>query len=370
MPTVRLDDQADPYADYARWYDDARLPRCDFLGGAWLVHRFADVRRVLASPNDFSSVDRTVPGVASTMVAADPPEHGRLRGAVAPAFGARAVAALEPVVGERASGLIEPLRDGAEIEFVADVAAPMAADVVAELLGVRPEDRPSFADAANALIGRADGIAERLLRIRALHECLAELVAVGSGPTADAVRTGALTVAEAVDTSMVLVVAGVETSARLLANLVLTLANHPEERSSLIAEPARRSAAIEEVLRYEPPIHAVPRLAARDVAIGGTEIAAGERVLVVLAAANRDPSAFTSPNQFRVGRSGPVHLGFGAGPHRCLGAALARMTGWIVVDELLRAVPSLELTTAESELAWAPGFPLLRSPEALWVVAR
>jgi cytochrome P450 len=370
--TLSLGDPAvrrDPYAHYARWRDGARVQRCDFRGGSWLVHRFADVRHVLASPAEFSSAATTAPGVARTMAIADPPEHGRLRGAVAPAFGARAVSAIEPLLRSHARTLLEPLRYRAELEVVGGVAEPLAVHAVAELLGVAAADRGGFRDGAYALIGRAGGIDERLARVGALRACLVEMVARRCGPTAGGVAAGALSADEAVETLILLVVAGVETSARLIANVWLTLARHPDERRRLLADAAPRAAAIDEVLRYEPPLHIVPRVARRDVEIGGTEMLAGDGVLVVLAAASRDPAAFSDPDLFRIDRPERSHLGFGAGVHRCPGALLARAVAQIALDELMRAAPAFELATTDRELAWAPGFPLLRSPKALHIAA-
>jgi cytochrome P450 len=155
-----------------------------------------------------------------------------------------------------------------------------------------------------------------------------------------------LTHAELLSTATLLFVAGFETTMNLVGNGTLALLRHPDELARLRADPSLIRSGVEELLRYDGPVHVTARIATSDVEIGGETIRAGEQAVAILGAANRDPEQFPDPDRLDVARTPNRHLAFGGGPHFCLGAALARMEGQIAFETLLRRLPDLELATA------------------------
>jgi cytochrome P450 len=153
-----------------------------------------------------------------------------------------------------------------------------------------------------------------------------------------------------------LLVAGHETTVNLIGNGMLALLQHPDQLEKLRDDPSLIKSAIEELLRYDGPVEISPvRFAREDVTIGGTAIPRGEMVLVVIAAADRDPERFSDPDALDITRTDNRHLAFGKGIHHCLGAPLARMEGQIAIDTLLRRMPMLRLQEPPEMLSWRPG---------------
>jgi cytochrome P450 len=176
---------------------------------------------------------------------------------------------------------------------------------------------------------------------------------------------------EIVASCILLLFAGHETTTNLIGNGMLALLRHPEERAALAARPGLMADAVEEMLRYDGPTQAMTRIALEDVALAGADgeprlVRRGERLFVLLNAANRDPEIFAEPERFRVGRTDNRHLSFGYGPHFCLGAPLARLEAEIGVAALLRRRPALAL--ADDRPEWSDSF-VLRGVKALPVQA-
>jgi hypothetical protein len=403
--TVELDFESeefrsDPYPVYARLRREAPVARGD-RRGFWLLTRHADVISVLRDPR--SSVDRpfqpkppsdpdvdpttlhplarALRALSRVMLFRDPPDHTRLRGLVSRAFTPRTVLRLRPRIQGIADELLaEPLARGS-LEAIGELAAPLPLLVIAELLGLPREMRADLkrwsddlaimldGSVAPKYIGRAVSSAVQFVdylrgvvaeRRRAPQEDLiSDMLAARD---AEAGGSGALDEDEVLGTSLLVLAAGHETTTHLIGNGLLALLRHPEEQARLRADPKLLPVAVEEMLRFEPPVQATSRVVLEDVEIGGVRIPAGDELGLILAAANRDPEIFAEPDRFDVARADNPHLSFGFGIHFCLGAALARLECEIAIATLLARTRSLAL--AADRLERRPGF-LFRGVEAL-----
>ena len=386
---LRRDDPVHRNARWGGWvltrYDDVALALtdCRFSAGrveGWLGRGLdADERAALAPTGDL---------LARWMVFTDPPVHTRLRRLLAGVFTPRTVEALRPDVVRLVDELVGAFaRDGGG-DLLAHVARPLPGAVIARLLGVPLSDVPlltAWSDDVLAVVFGALGEPGR--HVRAAHgmgELAAYLGALlerraPGGPDADrgdllarlaraAAEDGdALTAEEAVATAVLLLFAGHETTTNLLANGVVALLRHPGTWAAMAtAPPTGVAAAVEELLRYDGPSKAQVRVVAQDVDLGGRRLAAGDRVLAALAAANRDPARFRDPDRLDVTRAAGPGLAFGHGLHYCLGAPLARLEAQVALPALARALPSLAL--ADEPLRWQPVL-LSRALEALPVAA-
>jgi len=169
-----------------------------------------------------------------------------------------------------------------------------------------------------------------------------------SGPSSGEQGDGErLTHAELLSTATLLFIAGFETTMNLVGNGLLALLRNPDQLARMRNDPSLVRTGVEELLRYDGPVHVTARIAKEDVEIGGEIVRKGQQAVAILGAANRDPDQFPDPDRLDVGRTPNRHLGFGGGPHFCLGAALARMEGQIAFDTMLRRLPDMELTTTE-----------------------
>ncbi|CCH32773.1 cytochrome P450 [Actinosynnema sp. NPDC047251] len=287
----------------------------------------------------------------------NPPEHTRLRRVVSRAFNGRRVAALRPAVERLVAEALDRLSGGCC--FVDEFAYPVPVTVIGELLGIPGPDRPMFqtlvrdwTGVVNALdpatVRRADAAAvvirdylDDLAAQRRAHprdDLLSALVApAGDEP--------GLSGEEVTTMAALLWAAGFETTTGLLSNGLVALLDHPDQADRLRAEDGLAGPAVEELLRFDPPLQFLfARTAAEDVVLDGQPIEAGRRTVLVLGAANRDPEVFDEPDRLRLDRSGQPPLSFGGGIHYCLGAALARLEAQVAFPALLRAFPRLEVT--------------------------
>ncbi|MFJ4923002.1 cytochrome P450 [Streptomyces sp. NPDC088725] len=333
----------------------------------YFLTRFADCQAVLVDPDflvpDLDWCAREVPAwrehpaaglFYSSMLRRNGSEHERLRRLVGRGFSARRAAALrtsvEGVTDTLLDRFADATADGGAADFQELVGYPLPVAVMGELIGVSPEDHERFhglgRDASRLLEpvrtpedwGRADEA------VAALREYFTALVDRRRSRPADdltstllAVRDagdGRLTERELVDTLVLVLVAGFETTASLLGLAVFALLSHPGQLALVQERPELVPAAVEEVLRWDTPVQMTERIAARDVKVGGVTIPEGGNVTTVLAAANRDPDQHTDPDTFSVLRRDSKVLSFSAGPHYCLGAALARMEGAVLVGRI------------------------------------
>lgn len=365
---------ADPYPVF-RSLREADPVHWDPEQGFWTLTRYADVLTALREVATFSSAihgERTSKdGLTSAgwFVFQDPPNHTRLRGHVNAAFTPQMVQALRPRVQAIVDELLDRAADARRLDVVADFGFPLPATVIAELLGVPSADRERFrswsADLA-AVGGLVRMAADRADRVRRARESGEELNAYfrdivrerRRSPRDDLVSrlttvdTGerVLDETEIVDTCVLLLFAGHETTTNLVGNGVLALLRHPDELGRLRADPNLIGAAVEELLRYDSPVQARVRVARHDVELGGRRIAAGDRVMALLGAANRDPDRFLDPDRLDLSRPDNRHLSFGYGIHFCTGAALARLEGAVAIGSLVRRFLRLELE--QTALGW------------------
>ncbi|MBA8827828.1 hypothetical protein FHX42_005235 [Saccharopolyspora lacisalsi] len=381
---------AAPYATYARLRAQAPVHRAHTPDGSpiWLVTRYNDVQAALADPN--LSVDKQhsttgyagfslPPALDANLLNRDAGEHARLRGLVNQAFTPRRVQQLRPRIQHLADELTATLPDG-QVEMMQAWAGPLPITVICELLGIPPDQRPNFQAWTDRMLApqTSDDVRGG---VAALHEYLLELIsskrrAPGSDVLSDLIAArdagDHLDENELVSAAFVILFAGYENTVNLLGNGLAALLTHPEQLAALRARPERIPAAVEELLRFDPPPQlAIRRFALTDLELGGMTIPAGDTVMVSLASAHRDPRAYSDPDTLDIDRgcpAAPTHLGLGYGRHFCLGAALARTEAEIALTTLLRDCEDLRLAVDPAELAWRPSFRnrgLIRLPVAL-----
>jgi pimeloyl-[acyl-carrier protein] synthase len=343
--------------------------------GFWVLTRHADVLAVLRDPRMSrdprrsermemlrvsAEVDELLSSeeAAPSMLFVDPPDHTRLRALVTKAFTPGAVERLRPRVEAIVAELLDRVLGAGAMDVVEDLAYPLPVTVICELFGVPESDRERFRAWSRELVRLLDPLVaadslERALQARlALRGYLRELIAERRAqPTGDLLTAlieaedqgHKLSEQELVSMCLLLLVAGHETAVNLIANGTLALLLHPEAPASLQADAALRANAVEELLRYDSPVQFTSRHALADLEIGGRSVRAGETVIAVLGAANRDPAQFRDPDRLDLTRAPNRHVAFGGGIHFCLGAPLARMEGRIAIGALFTRLPGLEL---------------------------
>jgi cytochrome P450 len=364
--------RANPYPFYAEMRKTQPVVQVE-PGGMWAVSRCEDVERILKTPEVFAQGFRAAwqpdwlgcdNPLTSSVVALDGAAHARLRALVTRSFGVRAVARLEPSIRARAAELAGELASSGEADFIAAFALPLPAFAIAELLGLQGAHQHAvkrWADDLASISPVPEG-PEQAARVRGtiaeLTGYFSEIIAARRRAPADdmvsdlvgADASGqSLTDAEIISFMTVLLLGGFDTTTYLLANALLFLADRPEEAARLRAEPALVPAFVEEMLRYDPPVHGVPRVALTDVALSGVTIPGGSLVLALLGSANRDPHRFDDPDRFQLERGRPG-LSFGHGIHFCLGATLVRLEAQRALELLLSRFRAFE--RGQGELDW------------------
>ncbi|MFI0739831.1 cytochrome P450 [Streptomyces sp. NPDC021100] len=380
---------SDPYPAYAWLREHAPVHRTALPSGveAWLVTRYADARQALAdqrlSKNPVHHSEAAhgkgkvgIPGERSAnlmthLLNIDPPDHTRLRRLVSKAFTPRRVAEFAPRVQELTDRLIDGFAERGEADLIHEFAFPLPIYAICDMLGVPPEDQDDFRDWAGMMIrhggGPRGGVARSVKRMRTY---LAELIHRKREDLGDDLISGLirasdhgehLTENEAAAMAFILLFAGFETTVNLIGNGTYALLRNPGERERLqralaAGDESLLETGVEELLRYDGPVElATWRFATRDLTIGGQRIAEGDPVLVVLAAADRDPERFAEPDTLDLARSDNQHLGYGHGIHYCLGAPLARLEGRTALATLLRRLPDLRLSADPADLRWRGG---------------
>ena len=367
-----------PYPTLRQLREDQPVRRLDMPDGArvWLVSRYEDARQALGDPRLSKKMQRgSLPGSSGSpighhMLNADPPDHTRLRRLVSAGFTARRVDRLEPRIATITDELLDDMAGRTEVDLVDAFAFPLPIQVICELLGIPVADRDSFRSWSNTLV--SGGLIADPARVEQVRAAVGQLVAYivelladkRSRPGDDLLSalldgredTDRLTEEELVSMVFLMLVAGHETTVNLIANGVYLLLTHPDQREQVQADPTLLAGAVEEFLRYESPVQTSTfRVTTEPVSYGGTEIPAGEPVLISLLSANRDEKVFTDADRLDVARREAGHIAFGHGVHFCLGAALARLEGRIAIGALLRRYPTLRLAVPVEELQWRPG---------------
>ncbi len=346
--------QLDPYPHYAKMRR-AQPVAYDEQQHSWHVYRYDDVRRVLADSTTFSSAPpgpvrrRYAAGLGATLVGTDPPRHRRLRDLVSRAFTQDAVAALEPRIRQLTHHLLDAVIETGQMDLVEHLAYPLPVIVIAELLGVPPDDRARFKRWSDAAIRGAGAAASQRAQREVAAYVRQQLMRRWEKPRDDLMSAllaaeideQRLSEGEMLSFCLLLLVAGNETTTNLLGNAVLTFLEHPDDLGRLRAEPALLPGAIEEVLRYRSPVQALARTATADVKLGGQQIRTGQRVRAWLGSANRDEAQFPAPDCFDLTRHPTTHLAFGYGIHDCLGAPLARLEARVALSIVLERLQDL-----------------------------
>lgn len=330
--------------------------------GTYVLSRFDDVWMAVHDWATFSSDHVAESQVAAPMmIYMDPPRHSALRAIVSQAFTPRRVADLEPSVRRIVRETLATLPH--RFDLASDVAAPIPSRMIAELIGVPEELRETFRTWTEAFIdlpSPRDGM-DRFVRIYQLFATLlderrrAPTDDLMSALLAAEVDGEHLTDDELLGFCFLLLIAGNDTTTSLIGSGVHLLATHPDQRAELVADPTLIPAAIEEMARLESPAQALPRTAMRDVTLHGVTIPVGSRVLLCWGAANLDEREFPDAERFDITRRAKRHLGFGHGPHYCLGASLARLEARVAFEELLVAMPEYRLAGGEERYTstWA-----------------
>jgi cytochrome P450 len=367
--------RANPYPHYRPLL--AGPPRVIDMGFKFvLAARYADVRAILTDHATFSSVQpkgmgfdeqTKIFGDAPTMLGSDPPTQTRLRRLVSRDFTPRRIRDLEPRIREIANNLLDAAARKGEFDVMADLANPLPVMVISDLLGVPPGEYLQFKnwsdkiiEADNTLPGMPmpDEIKTAFGDLRAYF--IAEIARRRKNPGPDLVsalvaahdESEALNADELLQFLVLLLLAGNETTTNLIGNGMLALGRNPAAMAALRAKPDLMRSAIEEMLRYDGPVQSTFRTATKDTTVGGTPIAAGMGVFVIIAAANRDPAQFKDPEKFDITRDSKDNVAFGEGIHFCIGAPLARMEGALAIGAALERFPHLRLKNADAPVTY------------------
>ena len=361
----------DPYPVYAALRARG-APHRSRLMNAWLIARHTDADAILRDHRSFANDPRVgtltrrqqamLPSPDEfTLALLDPPDHTRLRALVNKAFTSRAVDALEARIRAVASELLDAVDDPGGFDLMAALARPLPIIAIAEMLGVPTEDRDRFKlwSAQRArLVEPTIRRRERAVAQDAQHEFDAYFRALvakrRSEPRDDIISALAhaedggerLSEREMLNLLRLLLIAGNETATNLIGNGMLALLDNPKQLQRLRDDPDLMPAAVDELLRFDPPIQMTFRRVRADGTAGGIEVRAGDNIAVLIGAANRDPDAFEEPDRLDVGRARCPHLSLGRGIHHCLGAPLARIEGRIAFQMLLERFARIDLIGA------------------------
>jgi cytochrome P450 len=372
--------QEDPYPAYARLRDEAPLYRNDGLD-FWALSRHADVAAAFRDSERFSnangvSLDPSAwgPRAARTMsfLAMDPPRHDRMRALVSRGFTPRRAHDLEERIRGLARKHLEACLSHDAFDFVAEFAGKLPMDVVSELLGVPEQDRKQLRLHADTLLHREDGV---MAVPRAASEAAFSLIVYfiemvedrrarpGSQPgppdltsalLAAEVDGDRLTDEEIVGFLFLMIVAGNETTTKLLASALYWAWRNPEQLARPMADPAFIGRWVEETIRYDSPSQMLARTVTRDFTSYGQTVRAGDRLVLVVGAANRDPEVFPDPDRYDLERDTSALISFGSGRHYCLGANLARLEANVALSEFTRRVARFDIDEAQAERVHSP----------------
>lgn len=346
-------------------------------GGAWVLTGYAEVLACLRDQR-FSAArmsidtswipeelkERLEPPISALtrqMLFLDPPDHTRLRGLVSRAFTPRMVEKLRPRIQQIVDELLAPAREKGQMEVISEFAYPLPAIVIAEMLGVPPEDRERFTqwtrDFGSLLDGGGTGmtfeeVVQSLLGVNEFMEYFRAIIQQQRETPRDNLlqamqeaeeQGDMLSENELLGNCVLLLAAGHGTTNHLISNGLLALLRHPEQMQALQADPSLLPLAVMELLRYDGPVQLTSRLLKEDVQIRDKKIAAGQEVLLCLGASNHDPAQFAQPDTLDLRRTENRHLAFGQGIHFCLGAPLARVEAEIAFGTFLKTFPRAHL---------------------------
>ena len=389
---MRRELRSDPHPFYRALREKDPFHR-SYAADGWVLTRYADVEAVLGD-RSFSSDERNLrrwPRLSArhrraglpdpyesgraSMLRSDPPDHTRLRTLVSKAFTPRAIERVRPTVEKYVEETLGRVQTRRTLELVGDFAAPLPVSVIAEMLGVPVADRDRFrhwSDEAVRTLGD-NTLEDRRRALAAMNELEAYIGAIAEErrrePREDLISAlvraeeggDRLSRTELVMTCVLLLVAGNETTTKLIGNAVLALLANPDQLELLRREPERIPAAVEELLRYDGPVQLTSRMVLEDREFRGHRLRRGQQLIVVLAAANRDPERFQEPDRLDVTRPDVRHLAFSHGLHFCLGAQLARLEASLALEALVTRFPGLR---RDGPVVWSDNT-ILRGPRVL-----
>jgi len=359
----------DPYPFYRRLRDEAPAYWNERLG-FWALSRHADVLAAFKEPLRFSSAggvslersSQVDPSTVAFFIAMDPPRHDKFRNLVSKAFTPRRIAELEQKIRGITAHYVDRFVEARRCDFIRDFAAKLPMDVVSEMLGVPPDDRDTLREWADLVLHREEGVTEvppaGIAASGNLLQYFATLVAARRAQPADDL-TSALIAAELdgerlVDRDVMaflflMVIAGNETTTKLLGNAVYWLWRNPEQRALVRRDFELVPRWAEETLRYDPSSQALARTLTEDVTFHGRTMRSGQKVLLLIGAANRDERVFPDPDRYDVMRDHTESLSFGKGTHFCLGASLARLEARVGLEAVLRRFPDFDIAAGNLE---------------------
>jgi len=365
--------------------------------GMWLVSRYADVVALLRDPETFSDkqgyeaqyasgyfeefrqiLEREGGGYFPDVIKSDPPEHTRIRKLMDGAFSAHRVKTLEPAITRVIVDLVEKVADRADrgevIDGVNEFAVPLTIAVICEQLGISQYNADKiqrWSGAVTAQIGRMQSreqMVENARQICELQNFIIEQIREReAAPREDMISDlvharlpdgGKLGFAEVVSLVRALVIAGNDTTATAIGNLLYVLATRPELERQLhenVDDDRYVTRFVEELLRLEPPVRGLAKMATRDTELGGQKLPKGAHMLVLYASGNDDEAQFACPRDFDHNRGNlGLHVAFGVGIHRCIGASLARMEIKVAARELSRRTENIALAIPVEEIDYLP----------------
>jgi cholest-4-en-3-one 26-monooxygenase len=353
----------DPYPTYA-WLRENAPAYFDPRTGLWAVTRHADIVAIEKQPEVFSNAakgSRPNSIKNASMIDQDDPRHRIQRRFVYKGFTPKAVVAQEAHVRSVTRSLVDAVAARGECDLVQELAAPLPMILIAEMLGVEPDDRDTLQYWSDTLIGGADGPENVTEEVALAHLAFIEytmrvMEARRAEPHDDLVS---ILVHEEIDGEqlddesllsefLLLLIGGNETTRNVISGGMEMLIRHPDQRQVLVDDRGRIPAAVEECLRWVTPVINMNRTATRDVELHGETIHEGDQVLLMFASANRDERVFAQPETFDVERDPNPHLAFGFGSHFCLGAQLARLEIRVMLEEALPRLRDLRLTPGET----------------------
>lgn len=371
--------QANPYPLYHQLRSVEPIHQS--FKGMWVVTRYADAKAVLRDPRfcvdkmpnsvkhksnylEQRNFDRLAQAIDKWLIFLDPPEHTRLRGLVSKAFSSASLQRLRPQIQQITNELISKVRTQGFMDIISDFACPLPCNVIAAILGIPVEDWFKLYHWSDELSNILDPLRsledyEQMNKVALeftdyfknliaqrqqspQQDLLSALIAVKE-------QDNKLSEEEIISVCMLLFFTGEETTVNLIGNGMLALLRHPEQMQQIKIQPTLIQNAVEEILRYDSPIQITTRVATENIDIDNVTIRSGEKVLVILGAANRDPAQFPDPDRFDITRANNSHLAFADGIHYCLGAALTRIESEIAINTLVQQLPDLRLSPDKLE---------------------
>lgn len=352
--------RANPYDVYERLRSESPIHRMRLIN-AWALTEYDDALAILQDHRRFSSGENKLEYAPyRTMLDLDPPDHTRLRSLVSKAFTPRAVAALGPRIQEIVEELLDDLADRDSFDLISDFAFPFPVIVIAEMLGIPAEDRDKFNVWSNDIALAVEPIlsGEEIVRVERASDEIIEyfegIIEQRRMEPRDDMLSALLAAEEEGDrlshdellgTLMLLLVAGNETTRSLIGNGMLALLKNPDELQRLREDSDLLGSAIDEMLRYDSPVQIIIRVVLEDTEFKGKRFRAGQKVIILVGAANRDPTVFADPGALDIGRQEKSHISFGRGIHYCLGSPLALLEARVAFANLIERFSSIELVT-------------------------